>query len=197
MLARDLAEQVPVVTADTTGAEAVRLMAEYRLSGLVVSDASGRPLSVIPGSQVLGLIVPEYVFEHPTLAHVVDEQAADELCGQLNDITLGKLLQRDRLQEVRLPTVLPQDTLLEVAAVMLRGHFPLIVIRDERGAYGGVVTMSRLMAHIAQVAGQDSPLVRRRLERDIIDRGRPWPADERPDAPASPAEDAGDAEGRR
>lgn len=35
MLARDLAEQVPTVSRETTGAEAARVVAEYRLAGLV------------------------------------------------------------------------------------------------------------------------------------------------------------------
>jgi hypothetical protein len=31
-----------------------------------------------------------------------------------------------------------------------------------------VITMSRVLAAIATAAGQDSPLVRRRLERDVL-----------------------------
>lgn len=173
MLARDLAEQVPVATFSTTGAEAVRLMAEYRLAGLVVMDA-GRAVAVIPGSQLLALMVPEYIADHPNLSHVYDEQAADELCTHLNEVTLGGSGRRQRLAETKVPRVLPEDTVIEVAAIMLKGHYPLICVVDRDGTYSGVVTMSRLMAHFAQIAGQDSELVRRRLERDIIDRGLGW-----------------------
>jgi hypothetical protein len=44
-----------MVRRGTTGAEAARVIAEYRLSGLVVSDREGIPIAVIPGSQVLSL----------------------------------------------------------------------------------------------------------------------------------------------
>lgn len=179
MLAQELAEQVPTVSFDTTGAEAVRLLAEYRLSGVVVQNGSDTPVAVIPGSQLLALIVPDYINDHPNLAHVYDEQSADELCDALNEFTIGRLLERQRFSEVKLPSVLPEDTVIEVAAVMLRGHFPIICVIDRDGSYSGVVTMSRMMAHIAKVAGQDSTLLRRRLTRDIIDREKPWtpPAD--------------------
>ena len=44
MRAGELAERVPMVRRETTGAEAARVIAEYRLSGLVVAQrgASGR-----------------------------------------------------------------------------------------------------------------------------------------------------------
>jgi CBS domain-containing protein len=177
MHAGELAEQVPVVTRTTSGAEAIRMMAEYRLSGLVVEDDRGVPVAVIPGSQLLGLVVPDYITESPNLAHVLDEHDADAMCLGLNDVTLGELLDRQRLTQLKLPTVLPDDTLVEIADVMLRGHYPLICVREANGRYLGVVTMSRIMAAIAKMAGQDSALVQRRLERDIIERGKPWPLD--------------------
>ncbi len=53
MRAEQLAEQVPTVQRETTGAEAARVVAEYRLSGLVVAGEDGVPIAVIPGSQLL------------------------------------------------------------------------------------------------------------------------------------------------
>ena len=50
------------------------------------------------------------------------------------------------------------------------GHTPLILVMDRGGAFFGVITLSRLLAAIATAAGQDSPLVRRRLERDVLHR---------------------------
>jgi len=41
----------------------------------------------------------------------------------------------------------------------------------QESGYLGVVTMTRVLAAIARAAGEDSDLVRRRLDRDIIDRG--------------------------
>ena len=70
----ELAEQVPMVRRGTTGAEAARVIAEYRLSGLVVADDDGVPIAVVPGSQVLSLVLPQYVRDEPNLSHAYDER---------------------------------------------------------------------------------------------------------------------------
>lgn len=174
MLARDLAERVPTVTAEMTGAEAARIVAEYRLSGLVVADSRGNPEAVIPGSQILGLILPTYVAEEPGLAHAFDEAGADELAQRLNHVTIGQLVERRRLTALELPSVLPEDTLVEIVAVMVAGRHPLVLVRAADGEYVGTIMTSRVLAAIASLAGHDSALIRRRLERDIADRGQPW-----------------------
>src|SRR5262245_45849753 len=162
-----LTEQVPTVRRETTGAEAARVVAEYRLSGLVVAEDDDVPIAVIPGSQILSLVLPQYVREDPHLAHAYDEVGADEQCHVLNRATIGELLDAKRLTATKPPSVLPEDTLIEIASVMDAGHLPLILVVDRDGGYRGVVTMSRVLAAIATAAGQDSPLVRRRLAHDV------------------------------
>ena len=188
MKAVELAEQVPTVQRATTGAEAARVIAEYRLSGLVVADDDGVPIAVIPGSQLLRLVLPQYVRDEPNLAHAYDERGADELCGVLNHATIGELLEAKRLTATKPPSVLPEDTLIEIASVMDGGHTPVILVIDRDGGYHGVITLSRVLAAIATAAGQDSPLVRRRLERDVLHR------DDRPDAPSPRSHVYGDAQ---
>ncbi len=68
MLARNLARPFPVVGLDTNALEAARLLAERRLPGLIVLDVHGRPKTVLPGSQVLRFVLPDYVQEDPVLA---------------------------------------------------------------------------------------------------------------------------------
>lgn len=164
----ELAEQVPSVTRATTGAEAARVIAEYRLSGLVVADEEGIPIAVIPGSQLLTLVLPQYVRDEPNLSHAYDERGADELCGALNTATIGQLLDAKRLTAVKPPSVLPEDTLIEIASVMDSGHTPLVLVTDRLGDYHGVITLSRVLAAVAAAAGQDSPLVQRRLAQDVL-----------------------------
>jgi CBS domain-containing protein len=166
----ELAEQVPMVRRATTGAEAARVIAEYRLSGLVVADDQDVPIAVIPGSQLLTLVLPQYVRDEPNLSHAYDEQGADELCRVLNHATVGELLEAKKLTGHRPPSVLPDDTLIEAASAMEAGHTPVILVMDRDGTFFGVITLSRLLAAIATAAGQDSPLVRRRLERDVLNR---------------------------
>ena len=69
-----------MVRRGTTGAEAARVIAEYRLSGLVVADDEGVPIAVVPGSQVLSLVLPQYVRDEPNLVSRLRRAGADELC---------------------------------------------------------------------------------------------------------------------
>ena len=94
------------------------MVAEYRLSGLVVAGDDGVPIAVIPGSQLLSLVLPQYVRDEPNLAHAYDEAGADELCEALNRATIGELLEAKRLTATKPPSVLPEDTLIEIASVM-------------------------------------------------------------------------------
>jgi CBS domain-containing protein len=168
MRAEQLAEQVPTVRPATTGAEATRVVAEYRLSGLVVADDAGVPIAVIPGSQLLSLVLPQYVRDEPNLSHAFDETGADELCGALNRATIGELLDAKRLTATKPSSVHPDDTLIEIASAMDAARTPVILVIDRAGDFHGVITLSRVLAAIATAAGQDSPLVRRRLERDVL-----------------------------
>jgi CBS domain-containing protein len=168
MRAQELAEQVPMVGRETTGAEAARVVAEYRLSGLVVAGDAGVPIAVIPGSQLLALVLPQYVRDEPNLSHAYDEKGADELCGALNRATIGELLEAKRLTATKPPSVYPEDTLIEVASAMDAGRTPVILVIGRTGDFHGVITLSRVLAAIATAAGQDTPLVRRRLERDVL-----------------------------
>jgi CBS domain-containing protein len=159
-----------MVRRGTTGAEAARVVAEYRLSGLVVADEEGVPIAVVPGSQLLALVLPQYVRDEPNLSHAYDERGADEMCRTLNEATIGELLEAKRLTGTKPPSVLPEDTLIEVASAMDTGHTPVILVTGRDGQFFGVVTLSRVLAAIATAAGQDSPLVRRRLEHDVLPR---------------------------
>ncbi|MGH3525588.1 MAG: CBS domain-containing protein, partial [Mycobacterium sp.] len=53
MRAEDIAEDFPVVTVDSDALDAARMLAEHRLPGIVVTDASGKPYAVLPASQVV------------------------------------------------------------------------------------------------------------------------------------------------
>ena len=76
MRARDLVSPFPVVGLASPAIEAARLLARQNLPGLIVVDDAQRPLTILPGTQVLRMAVPAYCQEDPTLARVVDEAAA-------------------------------------------------------------------------------------------------------------------------
>ncbi len=141
MRAEKIAEEFPVVTLDSNALDAVRLLATRRLPGLVVTDSSGTPVTILPASQVVRLLVPPYVQEDPSLAGVLSESMADRVADKLGGKTVEAVLPKPRPQ---MATVNADDTIVEVAAIMARDHSPLVaVMADERLV--GVITASRIL----------------------------------------------------
>jgi CBS domain-containing protein len=142
MLARDLVEDHPAVDLRTDALEAARLLRDHHLPGLVVTVDGGRPVAMLPASQVVRFVVPDYVQDDPPLARVLNEKAADRIASELAGRTVADML-ADRPAE--LPVLHASDTLLEVAALMARLRCPLVaVVEDSRLL--GVVTAARLLA---------------------------------------------------
>lgn len=144
MRAADIAEAFPVITIDADALEAVRMIAEQRLPGILVVDASGGPFAVLPASQVVRFIVPRYVQDDPLLAGVLSESVADHIAERLGGKAVGAMLSE------HLVNVAPaefDENILEVAAKMARLRSPLIPV-VKAGRLLGVITASRLLAAV-------------------------------------------------
>lgn len=139
--ARDLMEDYPAVDVSTDAGTAARMLADRGRPALLVF-ADGRPKTVLPASEVLGFLIPPWVRDDPSLAGVVDEQGTDAITRRLAGRSVRDLL-GDRL--TRLPSVGPDDTTIECAAVMLHHHSPLCVVLDDHGVLLGAITASRLI----------------------------------------------------
>ncbi|WP_102144972.1 CBS domain-containing protein [Mycobacterium hubeiense] len=141
MHAEEMAEEFPVITIDSDALDAARTLAEHRLPGIIVTDESGRPYAVLPASQVVRFIVPQYVQDDPSLAGVLNESMADRAADKLG----GKKV-REVLPEhlVDVPAANADDTIIEVAALMARYRSPLIAVMQE-GKLRGVITASRVL----------------------------------------------------
>jgi len=143
--ARDLAIDYPTVALTTSAFEAARLLAGANLPGLIVVDDRGRPHSVLPGTQVLKMAIPQYCQEDPALARVIDEAHADTFLRDLADRTVAECLPEKRPE---LPVVDADATVLEVAAVMAAMRSPLVaVITGPRtdGNILGAITLDVLL----------------------------------------------------
>jgi CBS domain-containing protein len=139
--AADMAEEVPLVTLDTSALEAAKLLASHRLAGLVVTDAQGHPYAVLPPSQVVRFLVPSYVQDDPSLARVLSESMADHAADKLGSRRVRDVLPRERPE---LCVVNHDDTVIEVAAIMARLRSPLVAVM--RGSeLIGVISASRLL----------------------------------------------------
>lgn len=144
MHASHLAEEFPLVGLDTDALEAAQILAKGRLPGLVVVEQSGQPYAILPASQVVKFVVPQYIQADPSLAGVIEESAADKIAAKLTGQTVRDLLPK---HPAELPTVAADDTVLELAAVMARMRSPLVAVLDG-DTIVGVVTASRLLSLI-------------------------------------------------
>jgi CBS domain-containing protein len=145
MRAGELATPYPAVGFSTPAYDAAELLAERHLPGLVVVDEAGRPSTVLPGTQVLRMALPQYCQDDPALARVIDEAAADVFLRGLGDRTVEQCLPRERRE---LPVVDPQATVLEVAALMARARSPLVAVANPDGTLSGVITLDALLDRV-------------------------------------------------
>jgi CBS domain-containing protein len=147
MRARDLAVEFPTVTLDTPALEAARLLADQDLPGLILVDGDGRPLTILPGTQVLRLAVPGYCQDDPALARVVDEAHADRFLHRLGGKTVRECLPAEQRE---LPVTDTKATVLELAALMARTRSPLVAVVDHERLIGAV-TLQSLLDHALQL----------------------------------------------
>lgn len=152
MQAGDIAAHVPTVTLGDQVIRAVRVMAVSRVPGLIVVDDDARPVTVLPGSQVLRLIVPDSYRDDPALVRTVDESHADRFW-----LTAAKRTIADCLPDPLNPpvTVRAGATLLEVGALMARLRCPVIAVVGDDGSLRGAITLERLITSLAVTAGDD------------------------------------------
>jgi CBS domain-containing protein len=143
VLSGDLAAPFPTVTLATPALEAAGLLAGQNLPGLIVVDDRGRPLTILPGTQVLQMAVPQYCQDDPALARVVDEAAADVfLREELGELTVAAVLPRERGE---LPMVDYYATVLEIAALMARARSPVVAVAYRDGTMRGTITLDALL----------------------------------------------------
>jgi CBS domain-containing protein len=139
--AEKIAEEFPVVALNSNALDAVRLLASRRLPGLVVTDTAGTPVTILPASQVVRLLVPPYVLDDPSLAGVLSESMADRVADKLGGKTVQAVLPKPTPD---MTTVKADDTIIEVAAAMARNRSPLVAVIGGDGLVG-VITASRLL----------------------------------------------------
>lgn len=150
MRASDLAEPYPVVGTDDDALHAARLFAEHQLPALLVVDRDGRPYAIVPGSQLLRVIVPEFVLREPSLAPSLRDGAGERLLDVLEGLTVAEWLSGQGQRE--LPTVVGVSaSAIEIAELMVRTHTPLVAVVESDGELTrtvGAIRAARLMEHV-------------------------------------------------
>ena len=141
MRAGQIAEQFPVVGVETSALVAARLIAQGRQPGLVVTGVDGSPKAVLPASEVVRFMVPDYVQADPALARVLGEVSPEKIAERLARATVADLLPQPPMV---LAGVRPDDTLIEAAAIMARLRSPLCAVVDGKRVIG-VITAAHLL----------------------------------------------------
>jgi predicted transcriptional regulator len=142
MRARDLVGQVPLVEMDLPVVEAARMLADRCLPGLVVVDDHCHPVAVLPGVEVLRLLVPHYIQISPVIARVIDERHADAILTEAENRTVRQCLPAQRAE---LPVVSADASVVEIATLMTDMRCPLAVVVEEPATLLGVVTLDALL----------------------------------------------------
>jgi CBS domain-containing protein len=149
MRARDLVQSYVTVSKDADALEAVRVLVEHGLPGLLVVDTDGHPYAALPACDLVRALVPSYIREDSVLAAVIDEPHADQLCRAVAGRKLVDCLPVGR---PFLPTAVPDCTAVEIAELMARTRSPLVAV-IEQGAAGpghllGIITAAHLLKRL-------------------------------------------------
>ncbi|MFH9090446.1 CBS domain-containing protein [Streptomyces sp. NPDC017673] len=148
MLTHELAEPYPYVSTEDAATDAALLLAEHKLPALLVVDRDDQPYAVVPGSRLVGRLVPEYALQDPAPAAGFDDRDLDEVPDRLVGLTVAEWLPRRRF---RPPTVGPDAGVLHIAALMARTHTPLVTVVERDGDQTwltGAVTDARLLERL-------------------------------------------------
>ena len=131
MKARDLAVPYPTVRMETDGLTAARLLTEHNRPGLIVVDEHDHPIAVLPGSQVLRVMIPTYVQDDPDAGPGARRgvrrhhlRPAGGAHGQ--GPGARRTVRRCRWRN-------DDDTVLEIAAIMAANRSPLVAVLDGKG----------------------------------------------------------------
>ncbi|WP_406269196.1 CBS domain-containing protein [Streptomyces sp. NBC_00191] len=148
MRAHELAEPYPSVSTDDSALDAARLLAERKLPALLVLDADQQPYAIVPGSQLIKQLVPDYVLEDRHVAAVIDDRHLAEVTEKIAGLTVTQWLPPRTHTP---PVVGPDAGALQVAALMARTHSPLVAVIERDGdqvRLVGAITAARLMERL-------------------------------------------------
>ena len=145
MRARDLATPYPSVAPATPAEEAARLRAEEAVEGVFVQDDQGELQGLVADTTLLAFLLPRYLAEDRALVGVLGEDVADALWQRLRGRTVRDLLPAST---AGLPEVDGNDTLVKVAATLVRSGASLVAVRDRDGRLLGGITTSQLIRRL-------------------------------------------------
>jgi CBS domain-containing protein len=144
MKARNLASPQATLRSDAPAVEAAAVLSRHDVRALLVINADGAFVGVLSDSELLRVLLPPVVHENEALARVFEERASEELFRRLEGRRVRDLLPAERGSP---PVVEGDDTLVEVAAAMVRSRASLVGVLDEGRLVGGI-SIDDLISHL-------------------------------------------------
>ena len=144
MKARNLASPQPTLRDDAPATAAATMLSRHDVRAVLVVDHAGTLVGVLSDSEFLRTLLPSFVGESEALAHVIEEAASDLLFHRLEGRAVADLMPAERETP---PIVEGDDTLIEVAAAMVRSRSSLVGVIDEGRLIGGI-TIDDLVSHL-------------------------------------------------
>jgi CBS domain-containing protein len=142
MRARDVIGAVPAISSHHTVLDAVAAVVAAGTAGVAVVD-DGRPRAVLPGSLLVGLTVPTYVKDDPSLARVLGRVDPEDLRRRIGAMTIADVLADAEPDPY--PIVDAEASLLEIATTMAEVGVGIVLVVDAAGRYLGAVTALDLL----------------------------------------------------
>jgi CBS-domain-containing membrane protein len=144
MKARNLTSPRETLRTGDPASEAARILSRHDVRAVLVVDPRGEFAGVISDSELLRRLLPPYLEENESLVRVLDESAAEVLYRRLEGRTVADLVPDDRDDQ---PVVNGDDTLIEVASVMVRSRASLVGVIDGGRLVGGIA-IEDLVTHL-------------------------------------------------
>jgi CBS domain-containing protein len=144
MKARNLTSPRETLRTVDPASEAARILSRHDVRAVLVVDPSGEFAGVISDSELLRRLLPPYLEENESLVRVLEESAAEVLYRRLEGRTVADLMPDDREDQ---PVVNGDDTLIEVASVMVRSRASLVGVIDAGRLIGGIA-VEDLVTHL-------------------------------------------------
>lgn len=141
----DLAISLPLVERSSSAADAVRLIADNDLIGLVVADSEGVPKAIVSAIDIARLMLPRYIRDDLSLANVVGESGVHDMWDEITGRTIGDVLDDDEVTARPILVLEPDATLVEAAARLVDARTQVARVVARTGVEHGFVTLPRLL----------------------------------------------------
>lgn len=138
--------EVATITPDKTFKEALDLMVEKELNGLIVIDSqeNKKPVGILTSKSIIEEMLPDYLETTPTTSIYEIEGSLEKFSQKAADSKVGDFMVKD------FHTLSITDAMIEAAAFSARNDFRTIPVVDKEGKLAGVISRTDIKRAISK-----------------------------------------------